>query len=351
MCQGALQYVGCSGNRYTIHTLFTISDSLALKKQLLILKNTVTDPAISVVIPSYNSSKYIRKCLSSLRVQKCKMNFEIILVDSSNDGTDKIVSKEFPEVKMIKCKERTFVGSARNIGVEEARGEIILFLDTDCIAPSDWVDRMYRAIKKSNADGVGGALENGTPLSITGTVGYYLEFFRFFPDRRSNYNNKLEKALFLVGANCGFKKILFNKIKYYDGFDETKVGEDFYFCWQLLRQANLILFAPGIFVRHQNKSGLARVMRYQYKFGIGACYYRYHVSKEVMKIFLRIPLLSFLMPFAVIPWIGYFVIKRLGIFELMKYTIMLPLVFIGNFFWAYGFFRQINIIKRNLNNL
>ena len=302
------------------------------------------------MIPSYNSSEYIRKCLCSLRLQKCEISFEIILVDSSDDGTDKIVRKEFPEVKTIKCRGRTYVGSARNIGIENARGEIILFIDTDCIAPPDWVDRMYRAIKKSNADAVGGGLENGTPSSITGTVGYYLEFFRFFPDRHSKYNDRLEKASFLVGANCGFKRTLFDKIKYYDGFDETKVGEDFYFCWQLLQKAKQISFAPGIFVRHQNRTGLARVMRYQHKFGIGACYYRYHVSKGVMKIFLKIPWISFLMPFAVIPWIGYYVLKRLGKIELIKYIIMLPLVFLGNFFWTYGFFRQINIIKKNQNN-
>lgn len=317
-------------------------------KRNKISKNECNQPAVSVIIPSYNSSQYIRRCLSSLRDQECDIDFEVILVDSSNDGTGEIVKKEFPEIMVIRRSERTFVGRARNFGIEKARGEIILFLDTDCIAPCDWVDRMYGAIKNSKADGVGGALENGTPSSITGTVGYYLEFFRFFPDNNYKPYNELEKTSFLVGANCGFKKVLFDNNKYYDGFDESKVGEDFYFCWQLSQQSNKLVFAPGISVKHHNKTGLAEVMKYQYKFGIGACYYRYHVSKGIMNLFLKIPLMSFLIPFAVIPWIGYFVIRRLGKLEFIKYTIMVPLVFMGNYFWAYGFFRQLKNIKKTI---
>lgn len=313
-----------------------------------VAKDECNQPAVSIVIPSYNSSRHIRKCLSSLRGQDCDIDFEVILVDSSNDGTGDIVKKEFPEVIMIQRSERTFVGSARNIGVEKARGETILFLDTDCIAPYDWVDRMYGVIKTSRADGVGGALENGTPTSVTGTVGYYLEFFRFFPDRHSKQHDKLEKTDFLVGGNCGFRRILFSKVKYYAGFDETKVGEDFYFCWQLLKEGRRLVFAPGISVIHQNKTGMGNVMSYQYKFGIGACYYRQYVSKGIMKIFYRVPLICFLMPLAVIPWIGYFVAKRLGMIEFVKYVIMLPLVFLGNYFWAYGFFGELKRLKRDV---
>jgi hypothetical protein len=54
-------------------------------------------------------------------------------VDSSTDGTDGIVEREFPEVRLLHFRERCKVGEARNLGVQAARGDIVLFTDTDTI--------------------------------------------------------------------------------------------------------------------------------------------------------------------------------------------------------------------------
>ena len=304
-------------------------------------------PVVSVVIPSYNSKQYIRQCLQSLLTQISELPFEIILVDTSDDGTDLIVSKEFPEVKMFHYKEKKFVGTARNIGIEQAEGEIILFLDTDCVAPSNWIDRMYRVFQSTKTDGVGGSLENGTPLSITGTVGYYLEFFRFFPNRSIPCDARPDTESFLIGANCGFRKEIFRNIRYYDHYDETKVGEDFYFCWQLSQLGKKLVFVPSIPVKHFNKTGLLTLLRYQYKFGIGACFYRYYVSKEIMPMFMKVPYLTLFFPVIVIPWIGSYVLRRLGILEFIKFLTMLPLLYIGNCVWAIGFLRQLKFFTQS----
>jgi len=303
-------------------------------------------PVVSVVIPSYNSAHTIRYCLQSLRVQRTELPFEIILVDSSDDGTDLIVGKEFPEVRMFHYQERHYVGSARNIGIDHVKGEIILFLDTDCIAPFTWIEQMYRAIQSAQADGVGGSIENGTPFSITGTVGFYLEFFRFLPN-----DDKLNKTSFLLGANCGFRKEVFKNTRYYDLYDEEKVGEDLYFSWRLSQQGKKLIFAPSVYVRHLNRTGLLKILRYQYKFGSGACCYRYYVSPKIMSILMKFPFLTFFLPIAIVPWIGSYVFKRQGILELLKFAIMLPLLYIGNYVWTIGFFRELLIKKSNANEL
>jgi len=298
-------------------------------------------PPISVIVPSYNSSACIRQCLQSLLSQECKFPFEIILVDSSDDGTDQIVKDEFPSVRVLHLSERKFVGIARNIGVDHAKGDIILFLDTDCVAPSNWIDGMYRAFERTGADGVGGALKNGTPLSITGTASYYLEFFRFFPKRDSTNDIDPERTLFLIGANCGFRKEVFQTLRYYEpNYDNTKVGEDFYFCWLLAQQNKKLIFVPSISVVHLNKTGLLKLFRYQYKFGIGACYYRSHITEGLMSLFIKFSFLSLFLPFAIIPWIGTYVIRNLGVLEFTKYLFMLPLLYTGNCFWAIGFLKQ-----------
>jgi GT2 family glycosyltransferase len=48
-------------------------------------------PVVSIIIPSYNGSEYIRKCLLAIRAQSTELSYEVIMADSSNDGTDQIV--------------------------------------------------------------------------------------------------------------------------------------------------------------------------------------------------------------------------------------------------------------------
>lgn len=289
-------------------------------------------PLVSVVIPSYNGARYIRRCLQALFSQSTGVPFEVILVDSSDDGTDQIVAEEFSQVRLFHFQQRRTVGAARNIGVDNARGEAILFLDTDCIVDPTWVDQMYAAIQSLGADGVGGSVKNGTPWSITGCVGFYLEFFRFLA-----YDGKPYATPFLVGGNCGFRRDVFKITRYTD----QSVGDDVMFNWQLVDQGKRLLFLPSVSVEHINKTGLAAVLHYQYKLGLGACAYRYCVSPGVMRILERLPLLVLLMPVGIMPWIACVVLKRRGILEFLKFVALLPMLFISNCVWAAGFYREL----------
>jgi len=60
-----------------------------------------------------------------------------------------------------------------------------------------------------------------------------------------------------------------------------------------------------------------------------------------MHHFMRFPCLTFLLPIATIPWIGSFILKRLGIIEFLKFMTMIPLLYVGNYFWAAGFFKEL----------
>ena len=110
-------------------------------------------PVVAVVIPSFDSARHIKQCLQALRAQITDLCFEVILVDSSSDGTDQIVADAFPEVRLVRFRDRLSVGAARNIGVEKARGKLVLFLDVDCIAEPTWIDQMSTPIHGADADG------------------------------------------------------------------------------------------------------------------------------------------------------------------------------------------------------
>ena len=97
-------------------------------------------PKISVIVPVYNVEKYLRRCVDSILSQTFS-DFELILVDDgSPDGRPGICDdyKESDDRVRVIHKKNGGVSSARNAGLEEARGEWIAFIDSD-----DWVCRKY----------------------------------------------------------------------------------------------------------------------------------------------------------------------------------------------------------------
>jgi len=87
-------------------------------------------PDISVIIPTYNRSAMLLRALESVRRQTLPPTEIIVVDDGSTDDTAKVITREFPEVQYIH-QENSGVSSARNTGINAARGEWIAFLDSD----------------------------------------------------------------------------------------------------------------------------------------------------------------------------------------------------------------------------
>lgn len=87
----------------------------------------------SIIIPTYNSEKYIERCINSVAIQNCN-NYELIVVDNnSNDRTIELVeqNKIYSKCKIISINNFGVVAKSRNIGLSQAQGEWICFLDSD----------------------------------------------------------------------------------------------------------------------------------------------------------------------------------------------------------------------------
>ena len=88
----------------------------------------------SIVVPIYNSEKYLTRCIESVQRQQFK-NFEIILVeDKSTDASNKICNlflKQYKNIKLIKHNKRYGVSVSRNDGINAATGKYIIFIDSD----------------------------------------------------------------------------------------------------------------------------------------------------------------------------------------------------------------------------
>lgn len=111
-------------------------------------------PFISVIVPIYNVEKYLHKCIDSILNQTLK-NIEIILVnDGSTDNCGKIIDEyaKKDERIIVIHKENEGQSSARNKGLDIARGEYIGFVDSDDWLHHDMYENLYNAINESNAD-------------------------------------------------------------------------------------------------------------------------------------------------------------------------------------------------------
>lgn len=109
---------------------------------------------VSVIIPIYNSEKFLKKCIESVQTQTLK-DIEIICVnDGSADNSLKIIKKYLEKDNRIKLinKKNEGLSAARNDGLEIAQGEYVSFVDSDDWIDKEFLEKLYLAAKKYNAD-------------------------------------------------------------------------------------------------------------------------------------------------------------------------------------------------------
>lgn len=107
---------------------------------------------VSIIVPIYNTSKYLRTCIDSLLNQSEK-DIEIILInDGSTDNSAEII-KSYKDKRIVYIeKENTGIGSTRNIGISKSKGTYLMFIDSDDYISSNCVERMYNFAVQTNSD-------------------------------------------------------------------------------------------------------------------------------------------------------------------------------------------------------
>ncbi len=117
-------------------------------------RNEVDNPKVSIIVPVYNAGEYIQRCMHYLVMQSVK-DIEIIVVnDGSTDNSMEYVQKLSKIDKRIKIinQENKLQGSARNNGLNHAKGEYIGFCDADDFVDYEYYETLYNTAKKYNSD-------------------------------------------------------------------------------------------------------------------------------------------------------------------------------------------------------
>lgn len=182
-------------------------------------------PEISIIVPVYNVEQYLERCIESILAQTFT-DFELILVDDGSCDKSKDICNYYEKkdfrVKVI-SKSQEGVSRARNVGIEYAKGEFILFSDSDDYVEADWCEKLLKSIKDNKSDlGICGywvcinEIKN-SKVFRNDTVESLIQSNEFFELRKYHL------------LNCVWNKIFLNKIikQYNIRFNENvEQGED-----------------------------------------------------------------------------------------------------------------------------
>lgn len=165
---------------------------------------------VSVIVPVYNTEKYLKKCIDSLLNQNFE-DYEIIVINDLSPGNAEEIIKSYNDKKIVYIKNKTNkgIGYNRNLGIKKATGEYVCFIDSDDYVKEDFISKMYNYSKENNLDLCACDYVNVDEEDNT------LEEFNLSNFGITNYeeNNKILCEINLGPCNKLFKKDMLTKNK------------------------------------------------------------------------------------------------------------------------------------------
>ena len=200
---------------------------------------------ISVIIPVYNIEKYLSRCLESV-VNQTYSELEILLIeDGSTDGTVDICKSYVAKDSRVRIIDNPgqSVGSARNLGVQSARGSYILMVDSDDYIRKDMIEILYSSLVESGADMAVGDFIRGTEMQYAFPPGVEkTEVITPEEALHRIYQGDHNKLRYVVPWIKLYKKELFEQVRYPD----DKIFEDIYATHHLYDQCRSIVVIDAV---------------------------------------------------------------------------------------------------------
>ena len=204
---------------------------------------------VSVIIPTYNRQKDLKTCLNSI-LHQTKLPREVIIVDDSdNDKIENLIKEENSsfgnkniDLRYIRNKRGKSLTIARNVGIDNSTGDIVLFLDDDVILNKDYIEEITRVFDKDSEKRIGGVVGNILLENRQKSFGAFIFSLietLFFLDQCSGdgkfrlsgfptghvelSEDRIQEVEVLSGANMSFRREIFDEFR----FDENLKGYAF----------------------------------------------------------------------------------------------------------------------------
>jgi glycosyltransferase involved in cell wall biosynthesis len=203
----------------------------------------------------------LARCLDALDAQADAPPFEIVVVDAAHDDAVAATAAGRRRVRLVRSCVGLRAGEARNLGVAQARGQILAFTDADCLPEPGWL----RAAAAALADGVrlaGGPVTDALPRHAVAVADNLLQFVDFPAERPATPQDHFP------GCNLAMRRADFLAAGGFRHPGGQLAGEDVVLCADVTaRWPGATRFVPAMAVRHAGRSGLVAYLRHQHDFG------------------------------------------------------------------------------------
>lgn len=229
-------------------------------------------PRVSVIAPAHDNAEEVERFLAALAAQTAPAGlFEVIVADDhSSDSTAEVVERH-PIARLVRLTERGGSYVARNAGLAVARGELLAFVDSDCVPDPDWVLNGIAALERTAADIVAGHLL--VPIGDRPTLGTLFEAGRYYDQSRYASNG------YSATGNLWTRRSVIDRFGPFN--DRLTTGGDKEFGVRVSSSGGTVAYAADVVVRHDPRHGLRDVSRKEYRLGFQAAQHLYHSHSDL----------------------------------------------------------------------
>jgi len=230
-------------------------------------------PEFSIIIPTFNSIKFIKSCLDSIFTQNYQ-DIEVIIVDNgSKDGTVDFMRKNYPQLIVVKNDKNLGACKARNQGIESAKSTWILVLDCDIILEKDFFAKILKAINNlpPQIAMIQPKILNTDTKTIYSTGIFFSSLRRFYDIGKGKIDNgQFSNSKYVFGACSAaavYKKQMLEEIKEDSGYFDERfffLVEDVDLSWRAQRKGWKALYYPGAVCYHSGDSSFTNRPLRQY---------------------------------------------------------------------------------------
>ena len=260
-------------------------------------------PFISVIIPTYNRRDFLHSAITSLLRQSYpKDRYEVIVIDDGSTDNTKALVEEY--IGSTDCNMKYFrqenrgLSTARNLGVEKSKGEIVAYIDDDAIAAPDWLSSLADVYLNEEVVCVGGRM---WPSFLSKPPWWLSKKMRGVLEYDLGEDRKLLKEINECphGSNISFRKSIFNELGCFKvnlGRQKGTLlsGEETEFCGRILKDGRKIVYEPSAIVAHQiagDRLTVEYFLKRQYWQGVTKAVYQGVMLREMLLDLIRIPYL------------------------------------------------------------
>jgi len=278
-------------------------------------------PKVFIIVPTLGRVTMIRDCLLSLLEQtyRAQNRYEIIVVESSEDlesgsttlpsiigslnssnaycGSQEQDLKEEIDIKFLH-QEKKGPAAARNLGISESSGDILCFIDEDCVADSHWLENILKGYTDWKVGGVGGKVIGFNPKGILERYQNYL----FTPRPENGFLSAINTS------NASYRRSVIEEV---GGFDENlKTNEDTDLGYRVRQRGYSLKYQPDAIVYHKHRANIGELVHREFNLGKG----------------------TMLMSFKYSRWTSAFKILVVNLFLIVKNALLYPFYLILSLF-------------------